>query len=117
MLSLRVCSDLSSGLKHDCRVEINFVLVVLPATQALVSLVASKKFQHVEVGGLVRKAHEMYSLSIRVDQAVDREDSTRNPLSLDVRSVLLVRLDDESKSHSDSWGDTPHRVECSASEQ
>ena len=67
MLSLRVCSDLSSGLEHDRRVEIQFVLVVLPAVQALVSFVTSKKSQHLEVGGPVREAHEMYSLPIQVN--------------------------------------------------
>ena len=65
----------------------------------------------------IRKAHEMYSLPIQAGRTVDRRDSTRNPLFLGVRSELLVRTGGGSKSHSDNWGDTPHRVECSASEQ
>ena len=89
MLSLSVCSDLSPGLEHDRRVEIQFVLVVLPAAQPLASLVAPKKSQYVGVREVIRKAHEMYSLSLQADWAVDRGSSTRNPLFLNVRSELL----------------------------
>lgn len=70
-----------------------------------------------EVGERIRKAHEMYTLPVQAGRTVDRRDSTRNPLSLGVHPELLVRTGGGSKYHGDNWGDTPHRVECSASEQ
>jgi hypothetical protein len=98
--------------------------------------VASKKSQYVEVGERIRRAHEMYSLPIQASPTVDRRDSTRNPLFLDVRSELLYcdLVVDRSTTATTVGGgdahptassvlyqsrgelrDTPHRVECSCS--
>jgi hypothetical protein len=73
--------------------------------------VASKKSQHIEVGEVIPKAREMYSLSIQADWTIDRRDSTRSPLFLGVRSELLLRTGGGSKHHGDNWGDA-HTPPC-----
>ena len=53
MLSLGVRGDFRPRLENDCRIEIQFVLVVLPATQPPVLLVSSKEPQHMEIREVV----------------------------------------------------------------
>lgn len=53
MLSLGVSGNLSTCLQGNCRVDIQFVLVVLPVTQSIVLLVASKEPKHVEIREVV----------------------------------------------------------------
>lgn len=53
MLSVGVSGDLFARLQDDLRVEIEFILIILPAVQSFVPFVASKESQHVEIREMV----------------------------------------------------------------